>query len=89
MIQLQRYIPVWKEEFQKASDDRKKIMLSYVLDKVIVYRDKIEQDVKSHISQFIDPPSNQERIPANKRAPLEGKLLVEKLLLTNSRWCTC
>ncbi|WP_073341230.1 recombinase family protein [Caldanaerobius fijiensis] len=54
MIELKNTIPVWKEVFEKASISKKKMMLSQIIDKIVVYRDKIDVHVKIHLNQFIN-----------------------------------
>jgi site-specific DNA recombinase len=54
MEALQKYIPVWREVFEQASSEKKKMMLSTIIGGVVVYRDRIEVYFKLHISQFIN-----------------------------------
>lgn len=53
MKTLQKYIPKWSEVFEQASTEKKKMMLSTIINGITVYRDKIEIDFKLNISQFI------------------------------------
>lgn len=53
MSKLQRMIPVWREEFDKAPNEKKKMMLVQIIDDIVVYRDKIEINVKLHINEFL------------------------------------
>lgn len=49
---LSKYIPVWRDVFKKAPHEKKKMMLSTIIDNVIVTRDEITINVKLHITQF-------------------------------------
>jgi DNA invertase Pin-like site-specific DNA recombinase len=51
--QLQQIIPNWKDVFNNADIDKKKIMLAYIIDKVIVYNDKIEIKINMHIEKLL------------------------------------
>jgi DNA invertase Pin-like site-specific DNA recombinase len=50
---LQKHIPVWKQMFEEASKDKKKMMLHTIIDKVHIFREHIKLDVKLTIEQFI------------------------------------
>lgn len=58
MKEFQNYIPKWEEEFDKANDDKKKVMLSYIIDEVIVYKNEIDVKVKLFIKDFINSIKN-------------------------------
>ncbi|MFK7695174.1 recombinase family protein [Paenibacillus sp. HJGM_3] len=53
MEALQKHIPIWKEEFEAAPHEKKKMMLNSIIERITVYRDSIVVDVKLHVSQFI------------------------------------
>lgn len=50
---LKKHVPVWKDVFISASHDKKKMMVHTIIDKIIVYREKLEIQVKLHIDQFV------------------------------------
>jgi hypothetical protein len=54
MEALQKYIPVWRDVFEQASTEKKKMMLNTIIGGIVVHRDRIEINFKLHISQFID-----------------------------------
>jgi Site-specific recombinases, DNA invertase Pin homologs len=60
MQKLQKTIPVWKEEFDKASLEKKKMMLSQIIDEIILKKDKVEINVKFYINEFITGIDEQE-----------------------------
>ncbi|ACB85574.1 hypothetical protein [Natranaerobius thermophilus] len=51
--ELQKLIPVWQEEFGKASIDRKKMLLRLIIDRITVRRYEISIDVKLSINGFM------------------------------------
>lgn len=50
---LQKYVPVWREVFEQASDSKKKMMLGTIINSVRVFRDKVNIDFKLRIDQFL------------------------------------
>lgn len=54
MASIQKYIPIWRDVFEKSSIEKKKMMLSKIIGGVVVYGDTIEINFKLHISRFID-----------------------------------
>ncbi len=66
MEKLQRYIPVWREVFEKASVEKKKMMLSTVIDKIVVFRDRVEITFKISLNRFLvneGSHSNNDALP--------------------------
>lgn len=69
---LQTSIPKWRAIFEKASIEKKKMMLSTIIDCIHVHRDGIEIKFKLRIGQFIDAMGLEEirerysRATANK-----------------------
>ncbi|MBD2871584.1 recombinase family protein [Paenibacillus arenilitoris] len=61
MEELRRSIPVWKDEFENASHEKQKMMLSYIVDNIIVYKDSIELNVKLNVTNFIGSINGSER----------------------------
>lgn len=51
---LQTCIPKWRKVFEQASIEKKKMMLSTIIDCIHVHRDGIEIKFKLRIGQFID-----------------------------------
>jgi site-specific DNA recombinase len=58
--ELKMYVPVWREVFENASIEKKKMMLSAVIDRIMVYRDSVEINFKIHISQFVGVMKNKQ-----------------------------
>lgn len=54
METLQQYIPKWREVFEAATFEKKKMMLSTVIDVIRVFSEQVEVTFKLRISQFID-----------------------------------
>ncbi|MEF3354896.1 hypothetical protein PV403_17200 [Paenibacillus sp. GYB006] len=50
---LKEYIPQWNEVFEEASPEKKKIMLSLIIDEILVSKEMIRIDLKLHIKQFL------------------------------------
>ena len=50
---LKEYIPQWNEVFEEASPEKKKILLSLIIDEILVSKEMIRIDLKSHIKQFL------------------------------------
>ncbi len=50
---LQEYVPVWREVFEQASNEKKKMMLGTIIGSIRVYRDRIEINFKLRIDQFL------------------------------------
>jgi hypothetical protein len=50
---VKTYVPVWREVFENASNEKKKMMLSTIIGSIQVYREKIEIEFKLHINQFL------------------------------------
>ena len=53
MLQLQQLIPIWSEEFANANHDQKKVLLSRIIEKVIVYPERIEIKLRVLIEDFL------------------------------------
>lgn len=53
MLQLKELIPLWKEEYEKASIGVRKMLLSQVIEEVVVFADKIEIKLKITRNQFL------------------------------------
>lgn len=54
LMQLKSTIPVWKEEFEKADLDTKKLLLSKIIDRITLHNDRIEVKLKLPIDSFLD-----------------------------------
>lgn len=50
---LQSYIPEWKSVFDKASNEKKKMMLKSIISSIVVCREGIELNLKLHIKEFL------------------------------------
>lgn len=53
MRELVRSIPVWRETFEDAPMDQKKMMLTNVIDSVVVYRDSIDLNIKLRVHELL------------------------------------
>jgi DNA invertase Pin-like site-specific DNA recombinase len=49
---LQKMVPNWREEFQKAGTDVRKMLISELLDSVVISRDRIEVNFKVSFDDF-------------------------------------
>lgn len=82
--ELKKFIPVWKEEFNKASTEKKKMMLSYIIDTVFIQKDKIRINMKIDIQSFINSSCETEysgRAPYNNITGI--KSLIENIISVN------
>lgn len=50
---LKEYIPQWNKVFEEASLEKKKVLLSLVIDEVLVSKEMIRIELKLHIKQFL------------------------------------
>ncbi|WP_458123304.1 recombinase family protein [Paenibacillus sp. Z3-2] len=53
METLKDYLPVWKDVFRKASTEKKKMMLSTLLEVVYISKDKILVEIKGRIKELL------------------------------------
>jgi len=53
LMRLQQIIPIWSQEFESAGDDQKKVLLSKIIEKVVVYPDRIEVKLRMLIEDFL------------------------------------
>lgn len=53
MREMKKYIPIWKDEFHKMGFEKKKMLLSNIIDNITVWRDDIEVEFNLKISQFL------------------------------------
>lgn len=53
LASLQNMIPVWREEFERAPFEVKKVLLSNIVDEVVVYPDHIDIKLKMYINDFL------------------------------------
>lgn len=82
MEEVQKYIPVWREVFEKASIEKKKMMLNTIIDVVTVYRNKVEIDCKINVGYFLGAmgsESNNDALPAE----LSPQIYTYKEMLIN------
>lgn len=85
LVQLKKMIPVWQDEFDKAPIEVKKVLLSKIIERVDIYKDKVEVTLRMHIQDFINGVEVRE-IPAKtneKRKQIKYKGDVNDLT-TNS-----
>lgn len=57
---LQQLIPVWKDEFAKADRDTQKVLLSKIIERVVVFNDKIQVRLKVGIEDFFERGAREE-----------------------------
>ncbi|MBD2863137.1 recombinase family protein [Paenibacillus oceani] len=57
--ELQKHIPVWREVFEKADHDKKKMMLQTIIESITVYVDKIQVKPRMIIDSFISSSLGQ------------------------------
>ena len=55
------YIPVWQDVFDEASTEKKKMMLSTLIDVVYVSKEKISIEIKGRIKEFLGHPSSESK----------------------------
>lgn len=53
IIEFKNMIPVWKEEFENADFEVKKMLLSEIIKEIRVYNEKIEIDLRIEINSYI------------------------------------
>ncbi|OPG98914.1 hypothetical protein B2I21_08440 [Chryseobacterium mucoviscidosis] len=53
MESLVKLIPVWKDSFQNAGLEKKKMMLNSVIDTITVYRDSIDLKIKLNVHELV------------------------------------
>ncbi|MCR4435905.1 MAG: hypothetical protein QHH06_09010 [Clostridiales bacterium] len=62
MVSLQRLIPVWKEEFDRANVEKRKMMLAQIVSEIKVWKDKVEVNVRMSINDFINSLNDSGRL---------------------------
>jgi site-specific DNA recombinase len=50
---LQKYIPVWRDVFEKATTEKKKMMLATVIERILVKKEEVEITFKINMNQFV------------------------------------
>lgn len=53
MVELKNLIPIWREEFEKANTEIKKMLLSQIIESVLVFEDKIEIKLRITMKNFL------------------------------------
>ncbi|WP_082560391.1 recombinase family protein [Paenibacillus sp. Root52] len=61
METLKEYIPIWQDVFDKASTEKKKMMLSTLIDVVYVSKEKISVEIKVRLKEFLDHYSGESK----------------------------
>lgn len=54
LIKVKRLIPNWKQEFIESTDEKKKMMLSTIINKIVVNDDNIEVQLRMDLGEFIE-----------------------------------
>lgn len=58
---LMEYIPVWQDVFDEASTEKKKMMLSILIDVIYVSKEKISVEIKGRIKEFLGHSSSESK----------------------------
>lgn len=53
LMQVRKLIPNWKEEFKNSSEEKKKMMLSTIIEQIVVNDNDIEIKLKMNLGEFI------------------------------------
>jgi DNA invertase Pin-like site-specific DNA recombinase/predicted NAD-dependent protein-ADP-ribosyltransferase YbiA (DUF1768 family) len=53
MVKLRDMVPVWREEFENAAKEVKKVLLAQIIDEIIVYPEKVDIKLKMRMEDFI------------------------------------
>lgn len=53
LLKVKQLIPNWKQEFIDSTEEKKKMMLSTIVDKIVVNDDDIEIQLKMNLGEFI------------------------------------
>ncbi|WP_366294867.1 recombinase zinc beta ribbon domain-containing protein [Paenibacillus sp. AN1007] len=61
METLKEYIPVWHDVFDEASMEKKKMMLSTLIDVVYVSKEKISVEIKARLKEFLGLLSSESK----------------------------
>ncbi|MCK6075568.1 hypothetical protein [Paenibacillus silvae] len=59
MEMLKEFIPVWQDVFDEASTEKKKMMLSTLIDVVYVSKEKISVEIKDRFKGFLGHLSSE------------------------------
>ena len=59
MLKVKNMIPDWKKVFENASIERKKMLLSTIIKKIVIYDNRIEVDVNISFNEFINSMSRE------------------------------
>lgn len=84
LVVLQKYIPHWKEVFNQASIEKKKMMLSYIIDEIYVSRDEVNIKLKIDIQSFLNSTcetSHSGRAPYTTFTGAISTSVIEELLV--------
>ncbi len=57
---LQQTIPNWLTEFKNATFERQKMLLAMIIDKVFIYKDKVEVNIKVNLKDMLSNVHNRE-----------------------------
>lgn len=52
MVRLQKMIPVWRKEYEDADFEAKKVLLSKIIERVTIFRDKIQVKLRLQITDY-------------------------------------
>ena len=62
MKKVQKMIPVWKEEFEKAPTEVKKMLLSQIISQIYVFENKIQIEMRVDMDTFFNFIGKQQKI---------------------------
>lgn len=78
MLKFQKMIPSWKEEFEKAELEKKKMMLSQIVEEITVRKESLKIKLKLYIDDFTGRSGNAREFKNGKKlmmtSLLEGKI---------------
>jgi len=86
MLEVQKHIPVWREVFERATTERKKMMLNSIVEGIVVHRDKVEVKLKLHIREFLGVLGNGNKSVSNLQhdKSMLGKILTFRSSAVNA-----
>lgn len=79
LLELQSMIPVWKTEFEAATVDERKVMLSKIIKRITVEPEQVTVEVNLTFQQFLRN-AEYEPLPPDTGDPGDGESLTRNLL---------
>lgn len=66
LSELQEMIPCWRDEFDNASHDTKRVLLTKIIDRVIIYPERIESKMRVRVEDFVKSGRNGTSVHKDK-----------------------